>query len=67
MNEWRVTLPAGGQGSEAKPGQVAVDAHTAMVLEGVLLFRESDGRLVRAFAPGAWLECELIGRAARGW
>lgn len=34
---------------------------------GVLLLSENSGQLIRAFAPGAWQECELVERGAQGY
>jgi len=39
--------------------RVEVDAYKSSTTPaGVLVFTDSQGDLVRAFAPGAWSECE---------
>ena len=59
MHEWKITTPQTA---------VTVRAHQAVTTPaGVLLLSENSGQLVRAFAPGAWLECELQGRGADGY
>lgn len=59
MNEWQITTPR---------EVVAVKAHQATTTPaGVLLLTENSGQLVRAFASGAWLECELCERGAQGY
>ena len=59
MNEWTVRTPG---------STVTVEAHRAETTPvGVLLLVENSGVLVRAFAPGAWLECELSKRGAVGY
>jgi hypothetical protein len=47
---------------------VEVDAYKASTSPaGVLVFTDSQGDLVRAFAPGAWSECELKKGNHRGY
>lgn len=59
MEEWQVMTPN---------GPVVVKAHKATTTPaGVLTLTENSGQLVRAFAPGAWFECELLARAGNGY
>lgn len=59
MEEWQVMTPK---------GPVVVKAHKATTTPaGVLALTENNGQLVRAFAPGAWIECELRTRAGSGY
>lgn len=47
---------------------VEVDAYKSSTTPaGVLVFTDNQGDLVRAFAPGAWSECELKTGNHRGY
>jgi hypothetical protein len=60
MTKWKVTT--------AGTSAVEIEAHRAVVTPaGVLLLSENSGPLIRAFAPGAWQECELVERGAQGY
>lgn len=57
--KWKITKPA---------GPVEIEAHQATTTaSGVLLLSMNSGELVHAFAPGAWLECEVVSRGAQGY
>lgn len=59
MNEWKITTPQ---------TSVTVQAHKASTTPaGALLLSNNSGELVRAFAPGAWLECEATKRGSAGY
>jgi len=60
MNEWKVSAP-GGQEKTVAAWSATVTA------SGDLLFRDQQGETVHAFASGAWVECERVRQAARGY
>ena len=63
MNEYKITTS-----KEPVKEPVTVDAHKAAVTSaGALVLWENSGQLVRAFACGAWLECELVKRGPVGY
>ncbi|MGP1613618.1 MAG: hypothetical protein ACTS5Y_00900 [Pollutimonas bauzanensis] len=61
MNEWKVTKPRGITCITVKAPKAATTP------AGVLVLTESDGLLVRAFAPGEWTECELVKQGSHGY
>lgn len=59
MTKWKITTPK---------GEVLVEAHQANTTSaGVLYLSENSGQIIRAFAPGAWLECEMVERGTEGY
>jgi hypothetical protein len=57
--KWKITKPA---------GPVEIEAHQATTTgSGVLVLSMNSGELVHAFAPGAWLECEVVSQGAQGY
>lgn len=59
MQTWKVATPLNDKNVQAMKADVTES--------GDLVFKRQDGEVIRAFARGAWVECELTKQLDSGY